>query len=247
MSQPPFARLVDVTKSYANTLALDRVSLDIFPGEVLGVVGANGSGKSTLMSILCGNHIPESGGVWVDSRPVVFNSTADAILHGIRILPQHLELYPSLNILENIFLGQEMTRGFGFARLMAWRKMSSAAKGLLHRVDANSIDPRGAVSSLSGGQQKAVMLARLLAGKANVLVFDEPMASLGVPQKIRLLEIFKAEAADGRTIVFVSHDVEDVLSVCSRVVVLRKGRIATDIPRNQTNREALAVEMSLSE
>jgi ABC-type sugar transport system ATPase subunit len=197
---------------------LDEVSVDLFPGEILGLVGANGSGKTTLASILSGKMTPDSGEIWVQGNPVSFGSPADAVASGVRILPQHLELYPSMSILENIFIGQEMTRSFPLLRLMAWARMREVAKTLLSRVGADdSIEPRAAVSRLSGGQQKAVILARLLARKANVLVFDESMASLGISQKTRLLEIFASEAADGRSIVFVSHDIQDVLSVCSRV------------------------------
>ncbi len=247
MTREPIARLTNITKTYGDTVALDDVSVDLFPGEILGLVGANGSGKTTLASILSGNMLPDSGEIWVQGSPVSFGSTADAVACGVRILPQQLELYPSMSILENIFIGQEMTRSFPFLRMMAWAKMREAAKTLLSRVGADSIDPRAVVSRLSGGQQKAVVLARLLARKADVLVFDEPMASLGIRQKARLLEIFASEAADGRSIVFVSHDVEDVLSVCNRVVVLRKGRKTTDIPRNRTDPETLSLEMSLSE
>ncbi len=232
---------------YGDTLALDNVSVDLFPGEILGLVGANGSGKTSLASILSGKMHPDSGEIWVEGSHVSFGSTADAVARGIRILPQHLELYPSMSILENVFIGQEIIRTFPLVRLMAWAKMREATKTLLARVGADSIDPRTAVSRLSGGQQKAVVLARLLARKANVLIFDEPMASLGVRQKTRLLEIFASEAADGRSIIFVSHDIEDVLSICSRVIVLRKGRKAVDIPRSRTDPKTLSVEMSLNE
>src|ERR1017187_616678 len=130
------------------------------------------------MSILCGNILPDSGEIWMEGRSVSFESTADAVAQGVRMLPQHLELYPTMSILENIFVGQEITRSFPFPGMMAWAKMKDAAKALLNRVGADSIDPRSTVSRLSGGQQKAVALARLLATKAKVLVFDEPMASL---------------------------------------------------------------------
>ena len=245
MKQSPISRLVNVTKNYGDNAALEGVSVDIFPGEIVGIVGEMGSGKTTLTSILCGNQSPDSGEVWVANRPVQFASPSDAILCGVRLLPQQIELYPSLSILENIFLGQELTRKLGFPRLMDWKQMEVAARALLARVAVDSIDPNGNVSHLSGGQQKAVILARLLAGKAKVLVFDEPMKSLGGPQQTSLLNIFKIEAASGRSIIFVSHDLEDVFSVCSRIILLREGRIIQDVPIGSADQKSLSKELGI--
>ena len=165
---------------------------------------------------------------------------------GIRSLSQALEIYPSLSVLENIFVGQEISRGWSPIRTMDWAKMEHASKVLLQRVDASQINPRRIISQLSGGQQKAVVLARLLATQAKVLVFDEPATSLGVRQKLRLLDILKTEADNGRSIVFISHDIEDVLAICTRVVVLRKGQTITDLERASTTREALSSHMALA-
>lgn len=242
----PNARLVNVVKSYGETLALDHVNLDLHSGEVLGLIGPNGSGKTTLTNILCGSLKPDSGEIWVDGRQVCFESPADAIRVGIRSLPQHLEIYPAMSVLENIFIGQEISRGCPFFHMMDWAKMEHISRSLLERVDASQIDPRSTVAKLSGGQQKAVVLARLLATPSKVLVFDEPAAALGVRQRLRLLDILKAEACAGRSIVFISHDIEDVLAICTRVVILRRGRAVTDLDRANTNRESLSSYMALA-
>jgi ABC-type sugar transport system ATPase subunit len=242
----PIIRLIDISKTFGDTLALDRVTLNLFPGEILGLVGANGSGKTTLMNILCGNLLPDSGEIWVQGHHVTFRSTAEAVSHGIRMLPQSLEIYPSLSVLENIFIGQEMTRKIRIPRLMAWGKMEKAAKTLLEHVNASSIDPRHTADNLSGGQKKAIVLARLLAKEAEVLVFDEPMASLGVKQKERLLEILASESAKGRSIVFISHDIDDVLSICNRVAVLNNGRVSRDVPRQELNQLELSLQLTVA-
>jgi ABC-type sugar transport system ATPase subunit len=246
VKKEPIARLVDIVKFYGDTLALDQANLDLYSGEVLGLVGPNGSGKTTLTGILCGNIIPDSGEIWIGGREVRFASPSDAIDCGIRNLPQSLEIYPSLSVLENIFVGQEITRGWAFARRMDWAKMELRCKALLQRVGADHLDPRHMVSQLSGGQQKAVVIARLLATQATVLVFDEPAASLGVKQKLQLLDLFKTEALNGRSIVFITHDIEDVLAICTRVVVLRKGQTITDMERATTSRETLAMQMAMA-
>jgi ABC-type sugar transport system ATPase subunit len=244
--QDPIARLVNIRKSYGDTLALDGANVDLYPGEILGLVGPNGSGKTTLTSILSGNLEPDSGEVWVGGCRVSFESPADAIACGIRNLPQAPEIYPSLSVLENIFAGQEISRGLLVFRTMDWAKMERASKALLERVDASQIDPHSIVARLSGGQQKAVVLARLLATQSKVLVFDEPAASLGVRQRVRLLDILKAEAGEGRSIVFISHDIEDVLAICSRVVILRKGRTVATLDRANADRESLSSHMALA-
>jgi ABC-type sugar transport system ATPase subunit len=238
--------LNEIVKSYGETLALNGATLELYPGEVLGLVGPNGSGKTTLTGVLCGNIRPDSGEIWVGDRLVNFDSPADAIACGIRNLPQSLEIYPTLTVLENIFVGQELTRGWSFVRCMDWKKMEATAGELLQRVDADHIPPRRIVTQLSGGQQKAVVLARLLATRAKILVFDEPTASLGARQKIRLLELLRSEAQNGRSIVFISHDVEDVLEICTRIVVLRKGQTVNELDRSHTTKETLSSQMALA-
>jgi len=237
--------MIDIRKAYGDTLALDHVNLEIFAGQILGIVGPNGSGKSTLIGILNGTLTPDAGSIIIDQKEVSFASPADALACRIRSLPQSLELYPSLSVLENIFVGQELAFGKSFVRTMNWTKMAAAASTLLSQVDANHINPRTVVARLSGGQQKAVALARLFAVEARILLFDEPVASLGQQQKTRLLEIMTAEATNGRSIVFISHDIDDLLAVCSRVVVLANGVITKDAALDPTTREELSCQMRI--
>jgi ABC-type sugar transport system ATPase subunit len=240
----PIVQLKNISKAFDDLLALDGVTLSLFPGEILGLIGPNGSGKTTLMNILCGYMMPDSGEIWVRDRRVTFRSPNDSISRGIRMLPQSLEIYPSLSVLENIFIGQELTRKLRVPRLMAWARMEETAKTLLKRVEANTIDPHHNAGELSGGQKKAIVLARLLATEAEVLVFDEPMASLGVKQKNRLLEIFRSESSKGRSIVFITHDIDNVLSICDRVALLSKGQVAREVNRDEINQQELSLQLT---
>ena len=119
----PIAHLADISKAFGDTIAVDSVSVDFFPGEILALVGANGSGKTTLMKVFCGNLRADSGEVSVRGSRASFASAADAMADGIRMLPQTTEIYSSLSVLENIFVGQEIAREFPIFRLMAWGKM----------------------------------------------------------------------------------------------------------------------------
>lgn len=124
----PTIRLKNISKTFDDLVALDRVTLNLFPGELLGVIGPNGSGKTTLMNILCGYLMPDSGEIWVRDRRITFRSANDSISRGIRMLPQSLEIYPSLSVLENIFIGQELTRKIRLPRLMALPRMVTVVK-----------------------------------------------------------------------------------------------------------------------
>jgi ABC-type sugar transport system ATPase subunit len=243
---PPIVTLREISKNFADVCALNGASLELFPGEVLGLVGPNGSGKTTLANVLCGSLTPDSGDIFVRDAKVSFSSPADAIAYGIRKLPQSLEVYPALNVLENIFIGQEIAVGFSPFQVMNWREMEKRSRQLLEHLGAEQISPRSIVSHLSGGQQKSVVLARLMATQASVLVFDEPAASLGVTQKKRLLELLRAEAKLGRSIILISHDIDDILAACDRVVVIRKGVTVKSEFVTDVDQDTLSKQMAIA-
>jgi ABC-type sugar transport system ATPase subunit len=239
------ARLISVTKCFEDEPVLDRVSVDFHHGEVMGLVGPNGSGKTTLINLLCGALLPDSGEVLIKGKRVQLHSISEGMAEGVRLLPQFLQIYPSLNVLENIFIGQEIKRSFTFPKLMAWQQMETSARALLYQVGADGFGPKSMAFTLSGGQQKAVALARLLVKPADILIFDESTDSLGIQQKKVLLEVMKTEASRGRAVVFISHDIEDVMAICDRVIGLRLGKLVSDRTRDSLDSESLAMQMGI--
>jgi ABC-type sugar transport system ATPase subunit len=239
------AKLVSVAKCFEIEPVVDRISVDFHRGEVVGLVGPNGSGKTTLMNLLCGALLPDSGEVWIKGKQVQLHSISEGMAEGVRLLPQFLQIYPSLNVLENIFTGQEIKRSFPFPKLMAWQQMEIFARDLLGQIGADGFGPKSLALTLSGGQQKAVALARLLVKPADILIFDESTDSLGIKQKNTLLEVMKAEASSGKAVVFISHDTEDVMAVCDRVIVLRRGKLVSDQKRDALDSESLAALMGI--
>lgn len=239
--QNPAASVVNVTKAFNGTCAVDRATVDFFPGQIVGLVGPNGSGKTTLVNLLCGHLVADAGEVRIGGRLARLRHPADALQRGVRMLPQATELYPGLSVLENIFIGQERRR---FGTMMSWRRMADEARTLLDEVGAHAVDPLKSGGDMSGGQKKAVALARLLARPAAVLVFDEPLTALGVDQRALVVRIMSEKAASGCAVVFITHDVDDVLLHCDRVVALRLGRVVIDSPCNAISRTELEGAMA---
>jgi ABC-type sugar transport system ATPase subunit len=236
---------VSLSKAFDDNLAVDSISLDIFSRQILAVVGANGSGKTTLMRLVSGSLSPDSGEFWYRESRVRFASAADARARGIRMLPQAPELYSSLSVIENVFIGQEVVRNFPLLRIMAWKKMHAATVGLLQQVGAEGIGPKAIAGQLSGGQKQSVALARMLVSNGQLLIFDEPCASLGVSQRARLLDLMRSQCDNGRAVVLISHDVDDVLAIAHRIVVLRKGRLVSDVARDEVDRYGLSLQMAM--
>ncbi len=222
-----------INKSFGRESVLHAVSLDLQPGDVLGLVGHNGSGKSTLLKILSGILTPDSGQILFKENPVEFRSSADAINLGIRMLPQAVDIFPLLTAMENIFIGQELTtKRFGI-RLLDYPKMRKSAKSLLETIGAGHIDPRFTADILSGGQKQSIALARLVANPSAVLIFDEPMASLGIEQTAQVKEIIHNAKQRGIGVIFASHQAEDIMEICTHILALKRGIVDTTGPVEQ--------------
>jgi len=232
--------LRDVSRSYGGLQALDRVSLDVARGEVVGLVGDNGAGKSTLIKILAGATEPSSGEILVEGAPATLSPPARAQSLGIETVYQDLSLIGTFNAAENFFLGREPAMGHGPAlfRLMRRRAMTQTAiRGLeeLH-IDIPGIRTKP-VDSMSGGQRQLVAIARGAFWGSRLLLLDEPTAALGVRESREVLELIRALRERGLTIIMVTHNLEHLWQVCSRVVVMRRGRKAADMPVADTNLE----------
>ena len=221
MTKLPVVSLRGITHSFGAVRALIDVDLDVRSHEVVAVVGDNGAGKSTLVGVMAGVLVPDAGEVVVDGQEVRLSSPGLARQLGIATVFQDLALCEDLDVVENLFLGQELQRRL----LLDEVAMERGASRLLAVLAARVPSLRAPVSGLSGGQRQAVAVARALVGEPRVLVLDEPTASLGVTQTAEVLNLVERVRDRGYGVVLVSQNMADVQAVADRVVVLRRGRV----------------------
>jgi simple sugar transport system ATP-binding protein len=220
----PLLSLRGIAKRYGAVEALKGVDLDVRAGDVLGVCGDNGAGKSTLIRVISGAHRPDSGTMTLDGAAVSFRSPTDALTRGIATIYQDLALAPRLSIAQNVFMGAERTRTFLGLSVLDKRAMRAQTAQLLARLNQSIGDVDLPVSDLSGGQRQAVAIARALLWNARIIIMDEPTASLGVKETQSVLALIGTLRAQGVTIILVSHNMEDVVSVATSVAILKAGR-----------------------
>lgn len=213
-------------KSYGGLRAVSDASLDLFPGEVVALVGDNGAGKSTLVKMLSGVIAPDTGTLALHGRDVRFSTPSQARKAGIETLHQSLALVDVFNVPENIFLGRELTRRrFGVVPVLDKDTMRRRTIELLQRIGANLSSIDRPVRSMSGGQRQAVAIARLLLNEVHLLIMDEPMAALGVDEGRKVLDLIAELRTRGLTVLIISHNLEHVFSVADRICVMKNGKI----------------------
>ncbi|UCM91063.1 ATP-binding cassette domain-containing protein [Streptomyces marincola] len=215
----PILSLRGIHKSFGAVAALTDVALDVFPREVVAVVGDNGAGKSTLVKILSGVHRADRGSLVFAGRPASIGGPADARALGIATVFQDLALCENLDVVANLFLGREVRR----ARLDEVA-MEVRAWELLRQLSAKIPSVRVPVASLSGGQRQTVAIARSLLGDPSVVILDEPTAALGVAQTAEVLDLVERLRERGLGVIMISHNMAEVRAVADRVAVLRLGR-----------------------
>jgi D-xylose transport system ATP-binding protein len=218
-TRAPVLSLRGISKSFGAVQALTDVSLDVYPGEVVALVGDNGAGKSTLVKILSGVHPQDSGTITFEDRPVSIPSPAVARELGIATVFQDLALCDNLDVVANLFLGRELG---GFT--MNEEEMEQRSWTLLRQLSAKIPSVRIPVASLSGGQRQTVAIARSLIGEPQVVILDEPTAALGVAQTAEVLNLVERLRERGHGVLLISHNMADVQAVSDRVVVMRLGR-----------------------
>ena len=220
-----------VTKHFGSVQALRGVDLDIYAGEVVGLVGDNGAGKSTLVNILSGGLQPNSGSILVDGKNVTFSSSLEARRAGIETVYQDLALAPDLSVWANIFLGREQTVK-GPMGIFGWldrKAMAREAQADLERTRIR-IENIGALAGrLSGGQRQAIAVGRAVAWGSRVILMDEPTAALGVEQQAKVGELVRSVSEHGVPILLISHNLPQVHALCDRVVVLFQGRVVATL------------------
>ena len=234
---PPLLEARSVSKHFPGVQALDRVSLAVYAGEILALIGENGAGKSTLMKVLAGIHAPDSGQLLLDGQPVRFTGVAEALRRGIVLIHQELNLADNLSVVANLFLGRERLR----LRWLGWldtQAMVREARTLLDRVGLQ-VSPHVRVGDLPPGQRQLVEIARALAQEARVIIMDEPTSSLTQKETDRLYEVIDGLKQAGVAVVYISHRLAEVRRVADRVIVLRDGKNSGELSRDQINHAAM--------
>lgn len=223
----PLLEVRNLSKHFGAVRALDDVSMHVAPGEVVALAGDNGAGKTTLIKAISGVYPPSSGEIILGGRAVSFDSPQHARDSGIETIYQDLALADNLSIGANIFLGREpMTKVFGFLPVLDRKKMADAARETMARLDFHVSRLDAPVSNFSGGQRQAVAIGRAVYWDARVLIMDEPTAALGVPEQRKVIELIHTLKAQGRGVIFISHNLQDIFAVSDRIVVLRRGVMA---------------------
>ncbi len=215
----------NVTKRFGGVVALDNVSVDLKEAEVLGLVGDNGAGKSTLIKILSGVYSANQGEIRLNERLVNFHNPRDAWSHGIATVYQELALANKMNAVENIFLGHEIKKSLLGIRILDKARMRKRAIELLDRLDVRLKSFHVPVGSMSGGERQAVAICRALNLEARVIILDEPTAALAVGETEKVLNFVRRIRNQGKSVILICHNLEQVFRVVDRVVVLRHGRL----------------------
>ncbi|NTW73828.1 MAG: ABC transporter ATP-binding protein [Chlorobiaceae bacterium] len=229
-------RLTGITKSFGEFRANDAVSLLVHPGTIHALVGENGAGKSTLSNILYGLLQPDAGTLEINGRPVTFDSPRQSIEAGIGMVHQHFMLIPTLTVAENIILGGEPAPLFApLSRKRVHREILE-----LSRRHGMELDPDAPVSTLSVGEQQRVEILKVLHRNARLLILDEPTAVLSPPETERLFTALRSLAAEGRSVLLVTHKLDEVLEVSDEVSVMRKGKLAGTMPTREATKGSLA-------
>ena len=230
----PLIEFRNIVKTFGGVHAVENVSLDLREGEVLGLLGHNGAGKSTLIKILSGVFAPDSGEIRFAGRPVAIRSTRDAKALGIETIYQTLALSDNLDSVANFFLGRELAGWWGF---MDEEAMEEQTKLTLQRLRLRLPHLSNLVASLSGGQRQAVAIARAIHFNAKVLIMDEPTAALGPEETQKVGALISELSRQGIGIILISHDINDVFDLASRLAVMKNGRLVGTVPTADVSKD----------
>lgn len=218
----PLVELDNISIAFGGIRAVDGVSLDLYPGEVVGLLGHNGAGKSTLIKILAGAYKKDGGEIRINGEVADIHSPRDARDYNIETIYQTLALADNLDAASNLFLGRELTTALGF---VDDTRMEAETRKIMKRLNPNFQKLKEPVSALSGGQRQSVAIARAVYFNAKILIMDEPTAALGVHETQMVADLIKELKAQGLGIFLISHDTREMLELCDRVSVMKNGKL----------------------
>jgi len=245
-TRTPILRATGLVKTFGRVVGLDGVDLELYPGEVLGIIGDNGAGKSTLIKCLSGAYAPDQGDLFLDGKRVTFHGPQDARAAGIETVYQNLAVSPALDIASNLYLGREERRrgilGTVF-RMLDTKGMRERSEAQVKALGITTLQDMGQpVERLSGGQRQAVAVARAAAFGSKVVILDEPTAALGVRESGQVLRMIRDLRDRGLPVILISHNMPHVFEVADRIHIQRLGRrVAVVTPETHTPQEAVAI------
>jgi D-xylose transport system ATP-binding protein len=221
-SQPPLVELRDISIAFGGIKAVDHVTVDLYPGEVVGLLGHNGAGKSTLIKCLSGAYKQDSGDVYINGEKATINNPRDARKYNIETIYQTLALADNLDASSNLFLGRELTTAAGLVNDAA---MEAETRKIMGRLNPNFKKFSAPVSALSGGQRQSVAIARAVYFNAKILIMDEPTAALGPQETQMVADLIQELKRQGLGIFLIDHDVHQVKALCDRAAVMKNGQL----------------------
>jgi D-xylose transport system ATP-binding protein len=235
----PLVEMRDMSVSFGGVHAVKDVTIDLRPGEILGLVGGNGAGKSTLVKTLAGAQKADSGEIYIDGKPATIATPRDAKAYGIETIYQTLALADNQDAPSNMFLGRELLTRWGTLDDSA---MEDATRKIMGRLNPKFQNFKTPVSSLSGGQRQSVAIARAVHFNARILIMDEPTAALGPAETEQVRQLMRQLKSEGIGIIMISHDIHDVFDLADRISVMLQGRLVGTVSRGDvTMDEVLAM------
>lgn len=239
MTATKLVEMRNIVKKFGGVHAVENVSVDLNPGEVVGVLGHNGAGKSVLMKVLSGAHRMDSGEIYISGDKATITNPKDARDYGIETIYQTLALADNLDSPANLFLGRELMTPYGTLDELA---MEKKAREVIHTLNPNFTNLKTEVKALSGGQRQSVAIARAIYFNARILIMDEPTAALGPSETAMVADLIKRLKSQGIGIFLISHDIHDVFDLSDRVVVLKNGKmVGSRVTKETTKDEVLSM------
>jgi simple sugar transport system ATP-binding protein len=240
----PILEVREISKYFGSVIALNKVSMTVYPGEVMCLLGDNGAGKSTLIKTLSGVHQPDDGEYLVDGKPVHFASPRDALAHGIATVYQDLAMIPLMSIARNFFLGSEPTVGWGLFKRFDIDKARRVVRDEMLKMGIDIRDPEQPVGTLSGGERQSVAIARAVYFGAKVLILDEPTSALGVKQAGTVLRYIAKARQTGVAVIFITHNPHHAYPIGDRFTILKRGQTLGTHTKAELSRDEMIRMMS---